>query len=1192
MMIGNPDGEFTFSSAHPCEPQPMPGVATLMKRITSVLAVVLTLLCAGAGYTLLATDRGTVLWSDLLQSFLPSLTLEGIEGNLRDGLSIQQLHWQDDATALTLQHVATRLDLSALWTQGLSLPYLNIQRLSLTVPIQDHTDATTNPPTHLPRINLPLGLNIGQMDIHEIQINHADSPVEISEVRLRLRWRGDEVHILELRGTMLDTQVHAHGRLALRRAYPLQARVVIDHAQAGAQAKLSGDLRRLSIALQVEGPARATGTVQLQPLEDDLPLQASLTLSQPWETELGQLDKAELQLSGHGLGALNVSLKGRFNPQANYGSTPLDLALDAHYHDGHLALNNLQLQRAGQQLLGNCQQFRIASHTLNCQGTITLNHLAPWLEDLDATLHTPWSLKLVLAPDWQLNLNLPDLTGQWQERSLTGKLALQVTDQSVALAPLHLQIGRNTLHLDGVLGSPAQILTATLQADALQQLHPQLSGTLGGQLEISGSQSQPSIHGQLQARHPGWEAQHLDAMQLELAISNAALAPSQAQLTLHGPAGQGSLRLGLSGTRAEHALTLHSRHDDYAGLDLLCHGAHHAPLWTLSCPDVVVHTESQLPAARLTAEKAPVVRWHRDKQLLTISPFCLREEEARICLARPFHWQPAGPEPLAIEASGWAATRANSMLPSNWQRIDGGQFSGQAMISSWQPLILEARLTAVDLGARWNASDPSTALHYERADAVLTMSEDQLQLSVVAHSRQLGGINGALQVDRPDAERLLHGQLRFEQLDLAALSWTLPNAQQLSGTVDGQIIIRGTTHAPQLNGRVSLQQGRAELPLLTYPLALELSSEFDADQALLRGTFTSGPGHGTLTGQLYWAEDTALQANVTLTADQLALTPLPDSSMILSPDLQLQWNTPSSAEKLTLNGRIAIDEARIVLQELPENAVRVSPDAVLIDAPEDDQPPAPPLHARLTVALGEQFQFKGFGAYARLAGTLDLAYDQGEPLRAYGEITVPEGRYRAYGQRLSVRRGSILFDGNAQSPDLDIEALRDLHRRDIVVGIHITGTPQRPYAQLFSEPAMPDTTVAYYLLTGQPPSSGTPGGEIAGESLLMSLGLAGAENPASQLAERIGIHDLQLGTSTGEHGTEAQISAYLRPGLYVRYGVSLEESAANFTVQYQLTPRLFLEAISGLDSALDLIYTYERPHPSAAEPADKQGTDS
>ena len=52
------------------------------------------------------------------------------------------------------------------------------------------------------------------------------------------------------------------------------------------------------------------------------------------------------------------------------------------------------------------------------------------------------------------------------------------------------------------------------------------------------------------------------------------------------------------------------------------------------------------------------------------------------------------------------------------------------------------------------------------------------------------------------------------------------------------------------------------------------------------------------------------------------------------------------------------------------------------------------------------------------------------------------------------------------------------------------------------------------------------------------------------------------------------MSGYLADRLYVRYGASLGNEGNSITFQYQLTKRLVIEALSGLNDALDLIYTF------------------
>ncbi len=45
--------------------------------------------------------------------------------------------------------------------------------------------------------------------------------------------------------------------------------------------------------------------------------------------------------------------------------------------------------------------------------------------------------------------------------------------------------------------------------------------------------------------------------------------------------------------------------------------------------------------------------------------------------------------------------------------------------------------------------------------------------------------------------------------------------------------------------------------------------------------------------------------------------------------------------------------------------------------------------------------------------------------------------------------------------------------------------------------------------------------------------------------------------------------------LQVKYGVGIFDSIATLTLRYRLMPKLYLEAVSGVDRALDLLYQFE-----------------
>ena len=120
----------------------------------------------------------------------------------------------------------------------------------------------------------------------------------------------------------------------------------------------------------------------------------------------------------------------------------------------------------------------------------------------------------------------------------------------------------------------------------------------------------------------------------------------------------------------------------------------------------------------------------------------------------------------------------------------------------------------------------------------------------------------------------------------------------------------------------------------------------------------------------------------------------------------------------------------------------------------------------IDVAVGEdQLNFSGFGLTAKVQGHVHI----GDNLDTRGELWLNDGRYRAYGQKLDVRRARLLFAGPLDQPYLDIEAIRKTD--DIVAGIRLSGSAEQPTTQIFSEPAMSQEQALSYLVLGRPLSS-------------------------------------------------------------------------------------------------------------------------
>ena len=78
-----------------------------------------------------------------------------------------------------------------------------------------------------------------------------------------------------------------------------------------------------------------------------------------------------------------------------------------------------------------------------------------------------------------------------------------------------------------------------------------------------------------------------------------------------------------------------------------------------------------------------------------------------------------------------------------------------------------------------------------------------------------------------------------------------------------------------------------------------------------------------------------------------------------------------------------------------------------------------------------------------------------------------------------------------------------------------------------------------------------------------------------KIGETFGVSNLALDTQGVGDSSQVVVSGYVLPGLQVKYGVGIFDSIATLTLRYRLMPKLYLEAVSGVDQALDLLYQFE-----------------
>ena len=145
----------------------------------------------------------------------------------------------------------------------------------------------------------------------------------------------------------------------------------------------------------------------------------------------------------------------------------------------------------------------------------------------------------------------------------------------------------------------------------------------------------------------------------------------------------------------------------------------------------------------------------------------------------------------------------------------------------------------------------------------------------------------------------------------------------------------------------------------------------------------------------------------------------------------------------------------------------------------------------------------------------------------------------------------------------------------MTAGIRVTGTAESPQVTLFSTPQLSEQETLSYLIRGEGLGSEEGSSASMMTSMLIGVGTSQGSGILSEVGDAVGLRGLGVDTTGTGDLQQVVVSAYVLPGLQVKYGVGIFDSLATLTLRYRLMPRLYLEAVSGVEQALDLLYRFE-----------------
>lgn len=1079
-------------------------------------------------------------------------------------------------------------------------------------------------PITLPSITLPLNIRMPMLSVNQFNVTGAiEYHVETLDVGIVTK--GNHVTLTHLNATTPDARVALASDVTLHQDYPLTAELNVDLLESERlntlglevlsgqtlRLNLNGPLSELNAELRAKGALQASLDVQVDALAPTLPFKLHLQSDEvSWplavaSNEDGAADPYRLQ-------ALDLAIEGDLNgyqlmldTQASGPAIPMtELSLTGEGDIGQFAWSPLSLRV-------NDSEIRSQGHIdwlspLNLSASFSLLNVNPgdFVESLKGDLNGNLEISARQEQErWAVSIPALNIGGELMDYPLSLSAALDADSELNAnIHELRFAQGNNRLNASGELSEDDMSLDAEINLRDLATLAPQLSGALTGNIQTRGSFSQPNLSAALNGEALQFGEHRLKTLRLNAEVSGVDdprfdVALNLANITAGGQAIERAV-LTLNGRLSQHRLSLDTQGAPHNSVleqaTMALEGSFNQAEQYYRARITPLEVVSD--AGKIRLDDALTIDYRIASNEANVSPFCLRREEGGIvCSEEPLSASPnAGEAVLSLREvpmqmvtpflpEGWSLEGDTTAdMNASWQ--DGGQrwqanmqlfseLSITALNDFGQPVVLPR----VTLDTRINAT-PERA----QADGTLSFSE-------------AGNVGVSLTIADPLGEGRLDGEVGIEQLLLAPYRPMVVGMDTLAGTLNGRVQISGVTDEPDLQGQLELSGISAAGPDL--PLVIsdgEINVALDGPSGTIDGFIGAERGRLNITGDAIWPSNEPWRMGVDLNATQSPLLiSLPQFGRLeVAPDIRVRV-TPT---RLQVRGNVDVPWARLEVGDIPSSATAPSSDEIIITERDDreaqeraqaraenGEPSAAEALAQegmaidvlLTVTLGRDMQLAAYGLESKLGGTLEVRQDSGG-LQLFGDVNMIDGRFKAFGQDLLIRRGQILFSGPPGLPTLDFEAIRnpEVTEDDVIAGLSVTGLAEAPDVAIFSEPPMNETRALSYLLRGRSPDASGGGVDTALTTALIGMSLGRTGTAVGSIGEAFGIDNLTLDTTGAGDDSQVALTGQLTDDIRISYGVGIFSPIAELTLRYTLWRNLYVQAVSGAYQAVDLIYEF------------------
>ena len=868
-------------------------------------------------------------------------------------------------------------------------------------------------------------------------------------------------------------------------------------------------------------------------------------------------------------GRIDAKLDGKKqSATADLSERGVQLVLRGERIGENIELREVRARARGGEARGSGRVALAGAQPFSAEARLIAFDPAAWGDFPAGAVNGRLAAKGTLAPQPAFDADIALDPSQLRGVPLTGNGRASVRAERIAAVQAGFAWGSNRFAAQGAWGGMRDVLAISIDAPQLGVAHPDWAGRLKGAAQLSGSWRTPGVKfeiagsglayanrlrlEQLTARGE-YSAQSDGPLRLAAAVAGLAAPDFRLQ--------RGSLDI--EGSRKTHVATLRAQDKDI-DLSARARGGWQAPgAWSGTIQELENRGQHAVSLEAPLAIEVGARRLRMGKLAVRIAGGRidvseLRYEDGRIASQGQFNELRASA--LLALAGVPPQTGGSLALSGAWSLASSPRWSGTMSI----------RRSSGDLSL---APDNALPLGLEALTLDARIVDDRVDFRGALRARvatgQIGGT--LLPVAGPGGSRLAaESPLKFtSSFEIARIAAFAPGAAlTFDGRVRASIAGGGTVRDPLLTGTV---QGD-DLSIAYVPEGVDLRggtlrAEL-ANREVHVQSFSIRGGEGTFRARGTLARGEAGRAAVDWEAERLAVMTRPGRRLIVTG----RGKGALEEARVSLSGDLRADEGEIQLR----SGTLVAPgEDVVIVGREGSASDAPRLRqAALDLALdfGDRFRITGRGLDTALAGRIRVQTAPAGNLVAKGSVRTVRGTYMAFGQKLDLERGRLIFDGSIDNPALDIRAMRKMS--GVAAGVELAGTLHKPFVRVVSEPAMSENEALSWLILGHGPGDAT-GADLSMLPLAAAALLGQDGAGTGGVAQKFGLDSIGLRGGSGTTGGQfVTFGKRIADNINVAYEQSLGAMANVLKLELNLTRRVLLRAETGETSGLGIFYRW------------------